>query len=418
MRIATRIARFRPAPGDPHAALSPPLYQTATFAQASALESGAYDYSRSGNPTRHLLEERVADLEGAGRALAYASGMAALAAVVRVAATGGEVLAGDDLYGGTYRLLSRVLHGQRVRVRYADLADLDAAAAAITPRTRLLLAETPTNPLLHVADLRALAGLAHARGALLAVDNSLLSPYRQRPIALGADLVVHSATKYLSGHSDLTAGVVAVADPALAARLAFQQNAEGTALGPFESWLLLRGLRTLAVRLDRQEASARRLAELLAADRRVRRVHYPGLAAHPGHALQRRQAEGAGSVVSFETGSVEASRRVAEAVRLFAIAVSFGGVASQISLPCRMSHASIPRAVRRRHVLPEDLVRLAVGLEDVEDLAADLGQALGAAISGASEAVPRRRRLRSNAATRGARVTVPRPAAPKNLCRG
>jgi cystathionine beta-lyase len=398
MKLATRIVRFRPAPGDPHAALSPPLYQTATFAQASALESGPYDYSRSGNPTRHLLEERVADLEGAGRALAYGSGLAALAAVVRVAAAGGEVLAGDDLYGGTYRLLSRVLRGQGVRVRYVDLTDLAAVAAALTPRTRLVLAETPTNPLLHVADLRALAALAHGRGALLAVDNSLLSPYRQRPIELGADLVVHSATKCLSGHSDLSAGVVAVADPALAAALAFQQNAEGTALSPFESWLLLRGLKTLAVRLDRQEASAQLLAEFLAAHPRVCRVHYPGLAAHPGHALQRRQAEGAGSVVSFETGSVETSRRLAEAVSLFAIAVSFGGVASQISLPCRMSHASIPAEVRRRRVLPEDLVRLAVGLEDAGDLIADLGQALAAAPEGGATP-PRPRR---SASSRGA----------------
>jgi len=379
MKLATRLVRFQPAPGDAWAAVSPPLYQTATFAQESALESGTYDYSRSGNPTRGLLEQRVAELEGAGHALAYASGLAALAAVIRVAAAGGEVLAGDDLYGGTYRLLSRLLAGQGVGVRYVDASDLGAVAAAIGPRTRLLLVETPTNPLLRIADLRALAGLAHAGGALLAVDNSLLSPCRQRPLELGADVVVHSATKCLGGHSDLTAGVVALNDGALAGELAFARNAEGTAASPFEAWLLLRGMKTLAVRLDRQEANARRIADLLARHPLVRRVHYPGLASHPGHDLHRLQASGAGSVVSFETGSVDASRRVAEAARLFTISVSFGSVGSLISLPCRMSHASIPAEVRRGRALPEDLVRLAVGIEDPGDLLADLEQSLAAA---------------------------------------
>jgi cystathionine beta-lyase len=381
MKLATRLVRFQPAPGDAYLAVSPPLYQTATFAQESALEPGPYDYSRSGNPTRRLLEQRVAELEGAGHALAYASGLAALAAVVRVAAGGGEVLAGDDLYGGTYRLLSRQLAGQGMAVRYVDAANLAAVAAAIGPRTRLLLVETPTNPLLRVADLGALAGLAHAAGALLAVDNSLLSPYLQRPLELGADVVVHSATKCLSGHSDLTAGVVAVTDAGLARELAFAQNAEGTALSPFEAWLLQRGMKTLAVRLDRQEANARRIAELLAGHPRVLRVHYPGLASHPGHELQRRQARGAGSVVSFETGSVEVSRHIAETTRLFTISVSFGSTGSLISLPCRMSHASIPAAVRQSRALPEDLVRLAVGIEDAGDLLGDLEQALASAAS-------------------------------------
>jgi len=385
MKLATRLARYRPAPGDAFAATAPPLYQTATFAQASPLACGPYDYSRSGNPTRRLLEERIAELEGTGHALAYASGMAALAAVVRVAAGGGEVLAGDDLYGGSYRLLSRLLESQGTAVRYVDAGDLGAVAAALGPRTRLLLVETPTNPLLRVVDLRALAGLAHAAGALLAVDNSLLSPYLQRPVELGADVVVHSATKCLSGHGDLTAGVVAVADAALAGELAFAQNAEGTALNPFEAWLLLRGMKTLAVRLDRQEANARRVAEFLDGHSLVRRVHYPGLASHSGHALQRRQAAGAGSVVSFETGSVELSRCLAEATRLFTIAVSFGSVGSLVSLPCLMSHASIPAAVRRSRALPEDLVRLAVGIEDAGDLVLDLAQALAAAATAAGD---------------------------------
>ena len=384
MKVATRIVRFTPEPGDAYAATSPPLYQTATFAQSSVVESGPYDYSRSGNPTRRMLERRVAELEEAEHAFAYASGLAALAAVVRVVAGsngaerggGGEVLAGDDLYGGTYRLLSRQLAGQGLGVRYVDTTDLAAVAAAFSPRTRLLLVETPTNPLLRIADLRALAALAHAQGALLAVDNSLLSPFLQVPLALGADVVVHSATKSLCGHGDLTAGVVAVRDAALAAELAFAQNAEGTALGPFDAWLLLRGMKTLAVRLERQEANARRIADRLAAHPRVRRVHYPGLPDHPGRALHETQSKGAGSVVSFETGSLDLSRRIAEATRLFTRAVSFGSVGSLISLPCRMSHASIPAAVRESRALPEDLIRLAVGIEDAGDLLDDLEQAL------------------------------------------
>lgn len=417
MRIATRLAGTRPAPGDPWAATSPPLYQTATFAQESALAAGPFDYSRSGNPTRRLLEERIAELEGAPRALAYGSGLAALAAVVRVAAHGGEVLAGDDLYGGTFRLLSRVLAGQGVRVRHVDATDLSAVAAALSADTRLVLVETPTNPLLRIADLRALAALAHGAGALLAVDGSLLSPYLQRPLALGADLVVHSATKCLGGHGDLTAGAVAVAGEALAAELAFLQNAEGTALAPFEAWLLLRGMKTLAVRLDRQEANARRVAAFLAGHPGVRRVHHPSLPAHPGHALQRRQAAGFGCVVSFETGCIEVSRRLVEAARLFAVAVSFGGVGSQISLPCRMSHASIPPEVRRARALPEDLVRLAVGIEDAADLLDDLDQALAAAgatppdtADTAGAPAPRGRR----AAGRRLRRQAPAPPRPRS----
>jgi cystathionine beta-lyase len=375
MKTATRLARFKAAPGDAFAAVATPLYQTATFAQDSSGGPSPYDYSRSGNPTRTVLEQQLAELEGAHRALAYASGLAALAAVVRVAGAGGEVLAGDDLYGGTYRLLSRILSPQGTAVRYVDATDLAAVAGALGPATRLVLVESPTNPLLRVVDIRRLAGLAHAAGALLAVDNSLLSPYLQQPLELGADIVLHSATKCLAGHSDLTAGAVAVRDPALADELAFVQNGEGTALGPFDSWLLLRGMKTLAVRLDRQEENARQVARFLAGHPRVRRVHHPGLASHPGHDIQSRQAQGAGSVVSFETGSAAVSRHIAGRTQLFTLAVSFGSVGSLISLPCLMSHASIPAAVRQDRALPEDLVRLAVGIEDAGDLVADLARA-------------------------------------------
>lgn len=379
MKPATELVRHRRIPGEPYGPIATPLYQTATFAQPGAREAGSYDYSRSGNPTRAALEEQIARLEGATRALAYGSGLAALAAVVRLAAPGGEVLAGDDLYGGTDRLLSGILPELGISTRHVDITRPQAVQEAIGSHTRLLLVETPTNPLLRVADLAALAKICHQRDVLLAVDGSLMTPWLQQPLDLGADIVVHSATKGLGGHSDLTAGVVALRDAALAERLAFRQNAEGTALAPFDSWLLLRGLKTLGVRVDRQEATARRIAAFLAEQPAVTRLHYPARPDHPGHALQRRQARGFGPVVSFETGSVAGSAALVDALELFPVAVSFGGVGSTASLPCRMSHASIPASVRQARHLPEDLVRLSIGLEDPDDLIADLERALDTA---------------------------------------
>jgi cystathionine beta-lyase len=380
MRPATRLIHFDRCPGDPFKPMSTPIYQTATFEQESATEFGPYDYSRSGNPTRAVLERLLADLDGASRAFAFGSGMAAVASVCRLAGAGGHVVAGDDLYGGSFRLLGRVLPSLGIRASFADASDPAAVAAAIRPDTRLVLVETPTNPLLRVADVRALAALSHARGALLAVDNSLLTPCRQRPLELGADLAVMSATKHLGGHGDVTAGVVAAKDPALAEKIAFLQNAEGSALGPFDSWLLLRGLKTLALRVDREEANARRVAEFLRGRPPVTRVHWAGFEDHPGRAVHARQASGAGSVLSFETGSFDVSRKIVESLRLFKIAVSFGSVCSQASLPCRMSHASVPAELRASKApLPEDLVRLSVGIEDPEDLLEDLAQALDGA---------------------------------------
>jgi len=380
MRPATRLIHFDRCPGDPYKPMSTPIYQTATFEQESATEFGAYDYSRSGNPTRAVLERLLADLDGAHRAFAFGSGMAALAAVCRLAGAGGRIVAGDDLYGGSFRLLGKVLPALGIQTVFADASDASAVAAAIRPDTRLVLVETPTNPLLHVADVRAIAEAAHAKGALLAVDNSLLTPYLQKPLDLGADLAVLSATKFIGGHGDVTAGAVAVRDPALAERIAFLQNAEGSALGPFDSWLLLRGLKTLALRMDRQEATARRVAEFLRAHPFVRRVRWPGLDDHPGRAVHMRQARGAGAVLCFETGSFDLSRRVVEGLELFPIAVSFGGVSSQASLPCRMSHASVPPELRSAKApLPEDLVRLSIGIEDPDDLLEDLGRALARA---------------------------------------
>jgi cystathionine beta-lyase len=375
MKSATRLVRFDAAPGDPWRPLSTPIYQTACFEQPSAVELGPYDYTRSGNPTRSVLERELAELEGAARTSAFASGMAALSTVTRLAA-GGRIVAGDDLYGGTYRLLACVCAPLGIEVELVDATDLELLARALERRTSLVLVETPTNPLLRIVDLRAVSELCRARGALLCVDGSLTTPLRQRPLELGADLVVHSATKFLCGHGDVTAGVVAARDAALAERIAFVQNAEGAGLAPFESWLLLRGLKTLALRLAAQERSARRVARFLAAHPAVERVHYPGLPSHPGHALHRAQASGPGAVLSFETGSCERSRRLVESLRLFTLAVSFGSVHSQASLPARMSHASIPAAVRHGHGLAEDLVRLSIGIEDAGDLLADLERAL------------------------------------------
>jgi cystathionine beta-lyase len=371
--VKTSTRCVHPASGrDPFGAVSPPIYQTATFRQPSAVEFGEFDYSRTANPTRALVEEQIAALEGGRHACAFASGMAAITAVTRLAQAGEEILAGDDLYGGTIRLLSQVAPRQGIAVRWVDATDPHAVEAAISPATRLLLVETPTNPLLRIADLASLAGIAHRRGVLLAVDNSLLSPCLQRPLALGADLVIHSATKFLCGHADVCAGAVVTNDPELHGRLAFHLNAEGTGLAPFDSWLLLRGMKT-------QCSSARWVAELLAIHPAVQEVFFPALAAPAARAVHERQASGPGAVISFTTGDPDLSRRIVEATRLFTIAVSFGSIGSSISLPCRMSHASVPAELRGRLGPPPDLVRLSVGIEDVEDLTADLEQAMEAA---------------------------------------
>lgn len=378
MKTST-LCVHHPRGNDPHGAIAPPIYQTATFRQPTATEFGEYDYTRTANPTRTLLEGQLAALEGGRFAAAYASGLAALTALTRLLGQGEEIVAGDDLYGGTVRLLEEVLPRYGVAVRYADAADPESVRRELTPRTRLLLVETPTNPLLRVADVRALAGLAREAGALLAVDNSMLSPCLQRPLQLGADVVIHSATKFLGGHSDVTAGALVTDDEELHRRLAFQQNAEGSGLSPFESWLLLRGIKTLSLRVERQCSTALRVAEFLAARPEVARVYYPGLESHAGRDVHRRQARGDGAVLSFTTGDAELSRRIVESVRLFDIAVSFGSVHSSISLPCHMSHASIPASARARLAPPPDLVRVSVGIEDAEDLLADLEQAFHAA---------------------------------------
>ena len=376
MKFASRLVSFDPAPGDRYRPISTPIYQTATFEQEYADEFGEYDYSRSGNPTRAVLEKHLANLENGTRGFCFSSGMAAIASVARLLGSGDEILADSDLYGGTCRLFTRVLERTGIAASYANAQDLDSFAAKITPRTKLVYLESPTNPLLRVIDLRRVADLAHANEGLLCVDNSTMSPYLQNPLDLGADIVLHSATKFLGGHHDLTAGVVVVKDPALGDRFGFLQNAEGTALGPFDCYLLLRGLKTLKLRIDFQQKNAIAVANFLAKHPAIQRLYYPGLIDSSGYEIQRRQARGAGSVLSFTTGSFEISKAIAEATNLFRITVSFGSVNSSISLPGNMSHASVPPEVAAQRDLPKDLVRLSVGIEDEEDLIEDLDQAL------------------------------------------
>lgn len=376
MNIRTRLVHPPRIPGEPARAVSTPIYQTATFEQQLDEGGGRWDYSRSGNPTRDILESQLAALDGATRAFAFNSGMAAVSATLRLLQSGDELVVGEDLYGGTNRILLDLAPRTGVVVRFVDTRNLDEIARAITWHTKLVFIETPTNPRLRVADIAAIADLAHARGATLAVDNSMLSPLLQKPLELGADIALQSGTKLLGGHSDLTAGVLAVRDERLAERLAFVQNCDGTALAPFDSWLLLRGLETLEVRLSRQQASAQRLADWLARRPDLKAVHYPGLPGHAGAYTHYRQAAGPGVVLSIEVGSTTRARQLAERARLFNTVVSFGSVSSSICIPGAMSHASIAPAERAKRGISDDLVRISVGVEDVADLIADLDQAL------------------------------------------
>jgi cystathionine beta-lyase len=341
----------------------------------TASEFGEYDYTRSGNPTRALLQQQLAELEGGGYACAFASGMAAITAVTRLVKSGEEIIAGDDLYGGTVRLLENLRERQNVRISYVDTSDLQAFNAAITRQTRLVLIETPSNPLFRISDIRKLAQATREAGAILAVDNSMLSPILQQPLSLGAHIVIHSATKFLCGHGDVIAGAVVTNDYNLHKQIAFTQNAEGAGLSPFDCWLLLRGLKTLALRVERQSETARTIAEFLKLQPQVRRVYYPAFAGQGSYDIHRSQASGDGAVISFTTGDPELSDRIVELTQLFDIAVSFGSVGSTISLPCHMSHASIPPSLRGRLGPPSDLVRLSVGIEDRDDLIDDLKRA-------------------------------------------
>jgi len=352
-----------------------PIFQTSTFVQEAVGKHKGYEYGRTGNPTRTALEVCLASLEGARWALAFASGMAATDAIAHLLEKGDHVVMTDDVYGGTYRLFARVFDRAGVALTAVDMRKLDAVRRALRTSTRLVWIETPSNPLLKVLDIAALAALARKASALSVVDNTFASPYLQQPLKLGADLVLHSTTKYLGGHSDVVGGAIAGNDEEMRDRLAFVQNAAGGVPGPFDAWLVLRGAKTLAVRMERHSANAQAVAEWLAAHPKVSRVNYPGLAAHPEHALARRQMRAFGGMLSFELkGGEAAAKRVAAATELIALGESLGGVESLVEVPLAMTHGSVrgtPLAP------PPGLVRLSVGIETVDDLIADLAQAIG-----------------------------------------
>lgn len=380
--FATRTIHAGQTPDPSTGAIMPPIYATSTFVQSSPGVHQGYDYARSHNPTRMAYERCAADLEGGSQAFAFASGLAAIATVLELVPAGSHIVSGDDLYGGTYRLFERVRRQSAgLSVSYVNLAEPARLEAALRPETRLVWVETPTNPLLQLADLRAIAALLRGRGVIGVVDNTFASPWVQRPLELGFDVVVHSATKYLNGHSDVIGGIAIVGgephQQALRERLGFLQNAVGAIAGPFDSFLALRGLKTLALRMERHCANALDLATWLESQPQVARVFYPGLASHPQHALAARQMHGFGGMISLRLATdLDGAKRFLEKLELFALAESLGGVESLVEHPAIMTHASIPAADRRARGIDDSLIRLSVGVEGVEDLRADLARAL------------------------------------------
>jgi cystathionine beta-lyase/cystathionine gamma-synthase len=378
--FATRCIHAGQEPDPTTGAVMMPIYATSTYVQQSPGVNKGYDYARTKNPTRMAFERCIADLEGGSAGFAFASGLAAISTTLECLDHGSHVISVDDLYGGSRRLFERVRkRSMGLEVSYLDLADLGAIEAAIRPNTRLIWVETPTNPLLKLVDLERVAATARRRGIWAAADNTFASPYVQRPLEHGFDLVVHSTTKYLNGHSDMVGGVAIVADNAdLAERLKFLQNAVGAIQGPFDSFLALRGLKTLALRMERHCASGLKIAAWLERHPKVRRVFYPGLASHPQHALAKKQMRAFGGMISAELqGTLDDARRFLERCQLFALAESLGGVESLIEHPALMTHGSVPADVRAALGISDTLVRLSVGIEDPDDLIADLDAALG-----------------------------------------
>lgn len=376
MGFSTDAVHAGQEPDPTTGSVTQPIYQTSTYQQDGLGRHKGFEYARTHNPTRAALERNLATLEGGAHGIAFASGLAAIGTLWQTLKAGDHVVCTDNVYGGTYRLAERVWRNFGLEFDFVDTADAAVVERAFRPSTRMLFLETPTNPVLKLCDIAALSHLAKSRGARVAVDNTFMSPYFQRPLLLGADIVLHSTTKYLNGHSDMVGGVVVVNDLELAERLRFLQNAAGAVPGPMDCWLVLRGVKTLAVRMQQHERNARELARHLATHPKVPRIYYPGLAAHPQHELACRQATGFGGIVSLDLGSLAAARAFMESLRLFALAESLGGVESLACHPATMTHASVPAADRVRLGVTDGLVRLSVGIEDIEDLVRDVDASL------------------------------------------
>jgi len=378
MNIATKATQIGLEWDTRTGAVTVPIYQTATFRHPGLGQSTGYDYSRSGNPTRQALEEGMARLDVAARGFAYSSGMAAITSLLLLFRQGDHLIVTEDLYGGTYRLFEQIFQQFGLEFSYVDTSDIAVVAAAIRPNTKALFVESLTNPLLKVADIGSLAALCKARGLLCIVDNTFLTPYLLRPLELGADIAIYSGSKYLSGHNDTICGLVTVKDPVLAERVYFHQNAAGAVLAPQDSWLTIRGIKTLSVRLDRQQENALLLAKWLEKNEQVAKVYYPGLENHPGHALQKSQANGFGAMIAFEVTSTDLVEKLLLRTELISFAESLGGVETLMTFPAVQTHADIEPAKREALGINNRLLRLSVGIENIDDLIADLQQAFAA----------------------------------------
>ena len=374
--FATRAVHAGHTPDPLSGAVMTPIYQTSTYIQEGLGRHKGYEYARTQNPTRAALERCVASLEGAQHGFAFASGLAALDSILKLLVAGDHVVAGENLYGGSHRLMEQVYQGLGLRFSFVDMRDPERVAAAVTPATRLVYAETPTNPMMFLADLAAIGHITQARGLLFAVDNTFATPCFQRPLEHGADIVLHSSTKYLNGHSDMVGGILVTSRDDLAERIGFLQNAAGAVPGPMDCWLCLRGIKTLPLRMRQHNLAGREVAAWLVQHPKVQKVYYPGLPNHPQHALARRQMQGFGGMISLELGDVAVARRVVERTRIFALAESLGGVESLIGHPASMTHAAVPIVLRQAMGLTDSLVRLSCGVEDPDDLIADLAHAL------------------------------------------
>jgi cystathionine gamma-lyase len=377
MKFATKAIHAGQEPDPSTGAIMTPIYQTSTYVQQGIGQHKGYEYARSGNPTRTALESCLAELENGRYGLSFASGLAAESTVLSLLNPGDHIVSCDDLYGGTYRLFERIVGRYNISTDYVGVGDTEAYEKAIRPNTKMIWLETPTNPLLRLADIQAVAQIAQRHNVLLVVDNTFATPYFQQPLQLGADIVVHSTTKYINGHSDLIGGAIILNDDALYDQLKFQQNAAGAVPGPFDVWLTLRGIKTLAVRMRQHQQNAWAIARFLSEHPRVESVYYPGLASHPDHTLAKQQMSGFGGMVSFQfKGTLDDVDRVVRRFKIFAFAESLGGVESLVCHPASMTHGSIPKEIREARGVNDTLLRVSVGIEDVEDLIADLDQAL------------------------------------------